>query len=412
MRLLLLSLRNLGRNVRRTVITVLAIAFGMTMVHMMIGLQTGTYAEMIHQAVSGLAGHVVVQGRGYQDRQDSDIVVHGVGAVAEQIHAVLPDAIVAPRLMLGGLLASPTTSVGIGLVGVDGAAESAVQQLDHKVVDGAWLDGDGRGIVLGVDLARTLSVGLGDRVVYMGQHGGATDVSSRLFRVKGILRTGAAELDGFGAFGDLAAVQDAFGAPDVANRVTVHLADPKQSDDAASALRAAFGSRADLDVRTWREALPELYGLIQLDRRSGDVMLSILGVIVAMGVLNTMLMSVLERTREFGVMLAIGLTPARLAGAILLEGVAIGVIGALAGLGLGALASWPLVQYGLDYSQFIGADTMESGGVTIAAVIHARYNPWRMLAYTVGAVVFTTLAAAYPAVYVARLRPVAAMRHV
>lgn len=412
MRLLMLSIRNLGRNLRRTVITATAIAFGMVMVHMMIGLQTGTYAEMIHQAVSGLAGHVVVQGQGYQERQDSDIVVHGVNDVVAQIHAVLPDAVVAPRLMLGGLLASPTTSVGIGLVGVDGATEATIQQLDHKVVEGTWLDGDGRGIVLGVDLARTLSVGLGDRVVYMGQHNGATEVSSRLFRVKGILRTGSAELDGFGAFGDLAAVQEAFGAPDVANRVTVHLGDPRLSDGAAAALRTAFASRTDLDVRTWREALPELYALIQLDKHSGDVMLTILGLIVAMGVLNTMLMSVLERTKEFGVMLAIGLTPGRLAGAILLEGASLGAIGAIAGLALGVAANWPLVHYGLDYSQFIGADTMESGGVTIAAVIHARYDPWRMAVYTAFAVVFTTLAAAYPAVYVARLRPVAAMRHV
>jgi ABC-type lipoprotein release transport system permease subunit len=409
---LILALRNLARNVRRTIITVLAVAFGLSLILLTINLQTGQYDEMIRSGVSALAGHVVVQREGFQKEQDSDLVVTEASVVAGAIGGVLPDVVIAPRLLLGGLLVSPTGSVGVALSGVDGAAEARVQDLHEKVTEGTWLDADNRGIVLGSELARSLSVGLGDKVVYMGQHGGATEVQSRLFRVKGIFRTGAAELDGFGAFVDLPAAQEVFGVPDVANRITVHLPDPAQTKAASEQIEQALAGRAQLDVRPWWEALPEMYGLIQIDRVSGDVMLGILGVIVAMGVVNTLLMSVLERTREFGVMLALGLKPWLLVRLILAEGALLGGIGATLGLIGGLLISWPIVQYGIDYSEMLGSETMESGGVVISSVIHGRFNPARMATYTVGAVLFTTISAIYPALYVARLEPVDAMRHV
>ncbi|MEZ4238356.1 MAG: ABC transporter permease [Myxococcota bacterium] len=411
-RLVRLAYRNLGRNRRRTVLTVAAIAFGLTMVQLMIGIQEGSYAEMTRQAVSAFSGHVVVQEQGYAEREDSDIVVTGTSAVVDRIRQAVPDAIVAPRLMLGGLLTSPHGSAGVALVGLDPVAEAEVQHLDEKVVEGEWLSGDGRSVVLGEELARTLGVELGDKVVYMGQHNGATEVSSRLFRVAGTFRTGATELDAFGAFVDLAAAQEAFGQPDVSNRVTVHLKDPDTADAVAATLKDRLGDRSDLAVLTWREAMPELYALIRLDRSTGNVMLVILGLIVAMGVLNTVLMSVLERTREFGVMLSIGLKPTGLAATILLEGVTIGVLGAVIGTGVGLLATWPLVVHGLDYSGFIGSDTMETGGVAISAVIHAAFEPTRTATYALGTIFFTALAAVYPASYVARLEPVDAMRHV
>src|SRR5688572_2068012 len=203
-----LAVRNLTRNLRRTTITVLAVAFGLTMIHLAITLATGQYAEMIRVGVSTLAGHVVVQAEGYEKKQDSDIVVERASEVASAIAGRFPDAVVAPRLSLGGLLVSPTSSVGVGLMGLDGAAEAKVQEVDDHVAEGTWLDGDGRGIVIGRKLADTLAVGLGDKVVYMGQHGGATEVQSRLFRVKGIFSSGSTELDAFVAFADLPAAQE------------------------------------------------------------------------------------------------------------------------------------------------------------------------------------------------------------
>ncbi|MEQ1568753.1 MAG: FtsX-like permease family protein [Myxococcota bacterium] len=405
-----LALRNLARNVRRTAITVAAIVFGLAMMHVTIAMGTGQYREMIRVGVSQLAGHVVIQDRGYQKKHDSDLVVSGVAAAVERVRAEVPGATVAPRMSLAGLLVSPTASVGVGLLGVDGPTEAQVQDIEGKVVEGEWLATDLRSIVIGDQLARTLGVSLGDKVVYMGQHGGATEVGSHLFRVSGVFHSGAAELDGFGAFVTLAAAQAAFGQPDTANLVTVHLADPNDIEHAAAALGRAFADRPELEVLTWREALPDMWSLIQIDRVSNDVMMGILGLIVAMGVLNTLLMSVLERVREFGVMLALGLEPRRLAVMIVAEGLMIGVIGSALGLAVGFALSWPLVTHGIDYTEVMG-ETVESGGVAVSAVLKGAYNPLRSGVYTVGAVVFTVLASLYPAWFVARLQPVDAMHH-
>ncbi|MCB9700016.1 MAG: ABC transporter permease [Alphaproteobacteria bacterium] len=408
--MVVLAMRNLFRNTRRTLITVLAITFGLAMVHLTITLQTGSYADLIRTGVSSMAGHVVVQAKGYQEEKDGDLVLTRTAEISQRLAKAFPEGTIAPRLVLGGLITSPRGSVGAAVSGIDGAAEAKLQEIDEHVVQGTWLTGDARGIVIGRDMADALQVGLGDKVVYMGQHGGATEVSSRLFRVIGIFRMGNADLDGFVAFVDLPAAQEAFGQPDVANQVTVHLPDPNRSPAAAAEARTLLADIDGIEVLDWKQALPELFALIEVDKTSGDVMLFLLGAIVAMGALNTVLMAALERTREFGVMLALGLRPQQLARLILTEGLLLGLMGAGLGLVVGTALSWPLVHYGLDYSAYMG-DTYETAGVVLSSVIKGRFNPLRMTTYTIAATFMTAAAAIYPAVQVARLQPVEAMRH-
>lgn len=408
--MVVLALRNLFRNTRRTLITVLAITFGLAMVHLTITLQTGSYADLVRAGVSSMAGHVVVQAEGFQADKDGDLVLTRTTEIGDRLAKAFPEGTIAPRLVLGGLLNSPRGSVGAVVSGIDGAAEARLQEIDEHVVEGTWLTGDGRGIVIGRDLAESLGIGLGDKVVYMGQHGGATEVSSRLFRVIGIFRMGSADMDGFMAFVDLPAAQEAFGRPDVANQVTVHLPDPERSPVATARARVLLADIDGIEVLDWKQALPELWALIEVDRTSGDVMLFLLGAIVAMGALNTVLMAALERTREFGVMLALGLRPPQLARLILTEGLLLGLMGATLGLVVGILLSWPLVTVGLDYSSYIG-ESYETAGVVVSSVIKGRFDPLRMAAYTVVATLMTTASAIYPALQVARLQPVQAMRH-
>ncbi len=408
--MLQLAFRNLFRNARRTVITVTAIGFGLSLVFATVTLQAGTYDEMIRAGVRSLSGHVVVAASGWHDSRDGDLVVSGVGPLADAIRFALPDAVVAPRLQLGGLLVSPRASVGVAMSGVDGATEAVLQDIDDKLTEGEWIDGDGLGIVLGVQLAETLQVSLGDKVVYMGQHGGATEVNSRLFRVKGLFRSGVAEVDGFVAWVDLRAAQEAFGQPDVAHQITVHLPDVRGVQDAQDRVVALVDPVSSLEVLPWSDALKELTALIEVDKVSNGIMLGVLGLIVSMGALNTVLMSVLERTKEFGVLMAIGIRPARLAGVVMLEGLLLGGLGAVFGALLGGALSAYLVFYGLDQRGFMG-ESYEAGGVILNGLVFGQFDGLRMGAAAAAAVGMTGLAALYPALWVAKLQPVDAMRH-
>ena len=409
MRMFKLALRNLFRNKRRTVLTVAAIAFGLTLMLWTVNFQKGSYNEMIRLGVRSMAGHVVVQAPGYQDEKEVTMLVDDVSGVSATLAAEFPDAVVAPRIAMGGLLTSTTTSVGVALNGLLPESEVQVQDLHEKIVDGEWFSDDDREIVIGKAMADTLGAEIGDKLVFMGQNG-TDEMQSRMFRVRGIYRTGSNQIDGRLAYAHLAAAQELMDRGDAAHMVTLHLEDPSLSFEAADRAAALLGS--DVDVRNWKEALPELSGMIQMDRASGDVMMAIIGLIVAFGVLNTLLMSVLERTREFGVMLSLGMKPGQLARLVLLEGMVLGLIGAAVGLALGIAVSYHAVYVGIDYGAFAGeGGAMEMEGIVIDSVLKGQWDPVRMTYYLIAAVIFCICSAIYPAWSISRLQPVQAMRH-
>lgn len=410
-KLFALASRNLFRNGRRTLITLAAIGFGLGLVLWTLNLTYGQYDAMTRGAISQLAGHVVVQADGWQEERDDAFRVEGASEVAASLAEMFPDAVITQRAVLQGLLVAPDGSSAVGLSAVDPEPEARVSDLSGKLVEGAWLAADDdRGILIGAAMAEALDVGIGDKLVYMGQHGG-DEVASRLFRVRGVFRTGAAEMDGFLAIGHLAAAQELMEQPDTAHQIAAHFDGVGGSIAAAEQAKESL-TVAGLEVLSWREAVPEVAAMIEVDKLSNHIFLFIIGVIVAMGVLNTVLMSVLERTREFGVMLSIGMRPHRVAGIVLLEGLVLGVLGSVSGLLFGLLMTWPTVVYGLDFGTWMGGESMDAGGVIIDTVIRAGWDVERMTVATLLTVIGTVLAAIWPAYHVAHLRPVDALKHV
>ena len=407
--LLILASRNLFRNARRTGLTMAAISVGLAMMIATINFQYGSYKELTTNAISQLAGHVVVQHPRWQDERESQYLVTDADTVATKLRATFPKAIVTQRVQVGGLLRSSSNSVGAGLAGYEPDQEAQISDLDDKLIDGEWLGSDDlRGIIIGTGMADSLDVKLNDKLVFMSQQKGE-EMASRLFRVRGIFRTGSADLDGFVAVSHIDAARDLLGGKAVAHQVAVHLPDARTSEaDARTAANAL--QRDDLFVGSWLDAIPEIYALIQVDRTSSDLMMAVIGFIVALGVLNTVLMSVLERTREFGTMMAVGMRRTSIAGLVLIEATVLGFFGSALGCVLGIGISYPLVNSGIDMSGYMG-ETMVTGGVAVSTLIMGAWDPNRMALYACLAVVFTILAAIPPAWRVTRMKPVDAMRH-
>lgn len=407
-----LALRNLRRNRRRTLITMTGISLGLALMLWSNNLGYGSHQAMLRTAVAMMAGHVVVQGQGYQADPDAGIVVPDSGALAQAVRAAIPDAVVTRRIFVEGLLVSPVASTAVSVKAVEPEAEATVVDLDERIVQGQWLPGDDdKAIILGQGLAERLDVGLGDKVVLMAQPVG-DEVDSRLFRVRGIFRTGSPEIDGFTALAPLPSVQEFFDGGDPATQVAVHLPDDRDTAAQTARVQALVDSQGGgpLEVLPWHLAIPDILAFVELDSAYNDAIWAVLGVIVSMGVVNTVLMSVMERIREFGVMMAVGLRPGRLALMVLAEGLLMGAISALLGVALGLLATWPLLSRGLDLSGELG-ESMEAGGVPISLVIYPEIDWARLFIYPFIGIGFALAASLYPAWKVTRLSPVQAIRH-
>ena len=407
MLLLKLASRNLLRNRRRSLITMAAIVFGMALMDFTICLQHGSYQEMIRTGVGSLAGHVVVQGEGYEaSGGDSDILVPSSIDVADQLsESVSSPGVVIRRDFVSGLLSSADSSAAVVVTAVDPARDKEVGKLHDYLRDGEWLESEGD-VLIGSVLAERLDVDLGDKLVFMMQLG--DEMTSKLFRLKGVLHSGAADQDGLMAAITLEGAKALRGTDEV-TQVAMILDDASNWPAAVEEAKVAFAGQP-VEVLSWKEALPDIDAFIKVDRGMGQGMISILGVIVALGVFNTFLMSVLERTREFGVLLAIGTKPKQLTQIILLEALVLGVLSIGLGTLVGAALTWPAVEYGIDFSSQMG-EAMTSGGVVMSAQIFAAYNWPRMLVFAAGGLVLTLLAAVWPAWKVSKLSPVEAMRH-
>lgn len=403
--LLKMASRNLLRNRRRTLITMSAIALGMALMDVTICIQHGTYQDTIRRGVGALAGHVVVQAEGYEHTGERDRMVEQSTEVAAKLQAIDPRGLVVRRTFLGGLLTSPTSSAPVAVSAIEPANSQLVGAMDEYLIDGEWVSSD-RDIVIGEKLRDNLDTKIGNKVVFMTQVG--DEMTSRLFRVKGIFKTGAADQDGFIVLFSLKAAQAVLSRPDAATQVTLHLQAPDEWPEAVDQARASIDS-SDVEVLSWKEALPDIDAFITADRTIGQGMLSILGIIVAMGVFNTFLMSVLERSREFGVLLSIGMKSGQLARLVLLEGAVLGAVSILIGTALGAALTWPLVEYGIDFSESMG-EGMSSGGVVMSTIIHSSYNWPRMIVFGIGGFFLTLIAAVWPAWKVSTMEPVPAMR--
>ncbi len=405
-----IALRNLWRNKRRSLITISAIAFGLAMLVFSSGFGDGAHGQMIEAGVRAMAGHVVVQGEGWQKKREMDIVVPDSPQIVQQLSEALPDAGIVQRVYMQGLLTSPSGSAGVAVSAVEPALEAEVGDLDEKLVEGEYLGDDPTGIVLGKALAKTLDVGLGGKVVLMVQRQG--DIESQLFRVVGIFEVGIDEIDAFTAQVPLPAAQQMLGLGDDVTQISVHMPSHRHTRPALETVETTLAGVAGIDVLPWKRAMPDLYEYLVLDEAGMYVMLVVVALIVAMGILNTVLMSVLERLREFGVMLSLGATPRRLASLVMTEAFLMGTLSVVLGVSLGITLNALLAINGLDLTELAGdTGSMEAAGVAMDMHIFPDLSAWKTAIFAAIAFTMTLLAAIYPAWKAATLRPIECLQH-
>jgi len=407
--ILRLAWRNVWRNPRRTGLTVAATVFAVLLVIVFVSMGAGIHEQMIEDAVGLSSGHVSVSGEGYLENRTLEQFVRFDPELARTLEKTPGVVGFAPRLVGFGLLSSGPNTQGVAVLGVDPELEATVTTLPGRVREGRFVARAGAyEIVVGRRLAESLDAEIGDELLlYSVAY--SLEMAYELFTVVGIMSLPDAAMDRGLAVVHLTDAQDFFVYGDRVSEVAI-LA---ESADDTSAVVAAVTRGLDgggVEVHGWPEIMPELVQFIFLDDAGMYIMLVILVVVVAFGILNTLLMSVLERKREFGVALALGLRPRAIFGLVYLESMALAGVGLTVGLGIAI----PLVLYLVGHPIDLESEGMKSAYELLG--FEPRIS-WKLLpTHPLGSAVtifgVAALAALYPAFKASRARPVDALRSV
>ncbi|OGQ85069.1 MAG: hypothetical protein A2289_18850 [Deltaproteobacteria bacterium RIFOXYA12_FULL_58_15] len=385
--LLRVSWRNLWRKKWRTAITVSAITFALTLNVFMISLAEGIYDKMIFDAVRQYAGHITLEAPEYRNAPAVDLVVGDVAALREKAKK-LPDVERTKVLIMGqGVAKSADGSVGIALMGVEPSAEASVSPLAHKIEKGSYLeDDDNKMIVIGSTLAERLDLNVGKKLVIATNniHG---DLVEQKLKVKGIFNTGSAEIDGYVVQVPIPFARELYGLDtDQVTQLGIVVADAEKRDAVLKRVRDMVG--ANVAVHPWEEVMPAVAAYIKLDGGSNYVMQGILLFLTLFTIFNTLLMSVLERTREFAVQLALGTSPLWIRAQIFCESVFIGLLGCAVGLTCGGLLGYYFEVYGLDMASMYG-EGLTVSGLAIDSIVHGKVTARTLL--TLGGIVVVSI---------------------
>ena len=409
MDLILLAWKNLWRNRRRTLITLGALSFSLMLVQAMHNLSFGVYSAMIDSGVRAGTGHLVVYQQDYVASRDEEFSF-APQQLAEQIAEIDGVEAVLPRLYLPGLAQSSRESRGIMLTGVVPQAERQVNPFLQDLPAEQQLPSlSGRAAILGSRLLKELQLKPGNKFVVTLQSRSG-ELVSEMFRVHGVVETGIKAVDRSLLLVGLERAAALAGIPDEVHELAVVLKDQQADRAVHPALQQLLSDRPQLRLLSWAEAMPNLSNAIKLDYASQKFIFVIMLLIVTIGVINTLLMSVMERFREFGIILAVGASAARLRSMVFIEALLLGVVAMLLGSLLGALATWYLQAVGIDLRDFID-ESLEFGGVVFDPIMRAGWDYRYMLQIAGFMMLLSLLAAIYPAIKAGRIMPADAMRH-
>lgn len=396
--------RNLWRNKKRTLIAGASVFFAVFLAVGMSSVQFGSHDYMIHTAVSFYTGHIQIHGRNYWEKHSLDqsmvldtAFMSAVRSLPHVLHAV-------PRFETAALVSHGTLTKVSPVIGIDPVRESAMTGLGKRVIRGTPMLGWKEGIIIAEGLARLLKVDLGDSIIVYGQgYQGVT--AAGIIRIASIVRFPLDELNNAMLYLPLDAAQELFSAPSRITAISLLLDTDDAADEEAATLRALTDSGKE--VMTWREMMPELLQAIAADNGGTVIMLLILYVVIGFGIFGTVMMMTAERSREFGITIALGMKRWRLMSVTVIEALIISLMGAVAGIAV----SIPLVLYFYHHPIQLGGDYAKAMmAYGFEPIIPFSMDP--MVFIIQGIIVFAlgAFSALYPIIILRKLEPVRAMR--
>jgi ABC-type lipoprotein release transport system permease subunit len=407
--LIKMAWRNIWRNKRRTYITMASIMFAVFFAAFMESIQIGAWDHMLSNVVNYYYGYAQVHQNGYWDEQSID-KAFPLNAKLETLPEEIPEIKgVVPRIESFALASHEQTTKGVLVVGVDPDVEDRMTNLSTRLSAGSFFEAGDQAVLVGEGVAEALNLNLGDTLVLISQGYHGTNAAGK-YPIKGLLHFGSPELNKRMVYLPLKEAQWFYGAEQLITTVALRLDKKEDTPLAVEAVKTNLDME-NYEVMDWKEMIPDLVEARELDRAGNLLVLYVLYLIIAFGILGTILMMTKEREYEFGILIAIGMQRLKLAASVWLEILFIGIMGALAGI----IVSLPLVYYfhvnPIDLS-VMGEDavaTYEKFGME--PILPAAFDLNIFLAQAWVIFLIVTVLAFYPLFKIRKLKPVEAMRN-
>ncbi|MDP1853753.1 MAG: ABC transporter permease [Candidatus Omnitrophota bacterium] len=400
-----IAFRNILRAKRRSLITVSAVGFGLGALIFIWAFVDGAHRQMVENYTSLIAGHIQIHKQGFSQKEQLEMNFSRPEEIIAKLTRLAQVKAVSPRIKAFGLVSSAEHSSIVSIMGIVPQKELSVSRMSDRVKEGKFLE-DNKSIVIGERLAKNLNVSLGDKVVIMSQ---ALDgsIASAAYHVNGLLDTGADEIDKGVALITYTAAQELFVMDNKASEIAVRI---NSAEDAriVSRMIANDLNSPDLEVLAWQDISPMLYQWVEFDNGFIWIIVLVVMIVVAIGILNTVLMGVLERTHEFGILLALGTKRRQVISMVAFESLILGIVGSIAGLGLGCVSSLYYGKAGINLSAF----TQALNNFYMDAFIYPRLSFGHVATSLVLVLIISVVVSLYPAYHAANLKPVDAIRSI
>jgi putative ABC transport system permease protein len=339
-------------------LTVLTMFGGFTLSAISIGWADGTYDRIIEIFTHNRLGHIQVHAQGYLDKPSLYKIIRDYQKVGQQIEKVKGVEGWSPRIYSVGLASVGEKSAGVQIVGIDPEQESSTTRFDRKVIQGkSFSTSPSYEAILGKGLAKTLQAQIGDEIVIVSQ-GADGSIANDLYTIVGITESGDATLDRISLYLHLKDAQELLVLEDAVHEIVV-IAEKLNRVEALAQRIPQVLNNPNLEVSPWQQFARSFYVAMQADKQGAWIMLFIIILVVAIGVLNTVLMTVLERTREYGLMRAMGTRPQQIFKLVLFEVGLMATIGILIGMALSLPLNYLLSQHGIPMPQSFTYGGME-----------------------------------------------------
>jgi len=401
-----IALRNVLRQKRRSILTALTMVGGFALASVSIAWQDGAYNDIIGEFTRTRLGHIQIHEKGYRDRPKLEHAVARVDEVGRVLDAQPRVRGWAPRVLAAGLAAVGEKSAGVSILGIDPARENAATDFDTRVAEGGPLPREaGRyQALLGRGVARRLHASVGDELVIISQAADGS-LANDLYTIAGVVESGDNATDQSTVWMHVADAQELFVLPNRVHEIAV-VADGlkglfRLADDITAAL-----DRSDLVVEPWQVFAKSFYEAMKTDQEGNWIGNLIIMLVVAVGVLNTVLMSVLERTREYGLLRALGTRPRRVFALVITETAILAVISVVVGAVIALGANYWLSLHGVSLPEELSFQGVEF------KTMYAEINVRSFVVPAIVVIFVATFVSTFPALRAARTAPASAMRSV